>query len=180
MPLVLLVALAAHWAGFGTSHAMGGTHGNELLAAVLAGLGLLAGLAILRVALAARKRLTTGEATSLLEAALPAAGRIGPQTLVLAVGGALAYGAAEALEGHTIAGSPAALLALPLAAFVLVLAVRAVTRLLAGVGLALAALVSEIERIAPHGVTSTATYRFAFCPAELHRRDRGRAPPIQA
>ncbi|HEY0799016.1 MAG TPA: hypothetical protein VGD50_07685, partial [Candidatus Baltobacteraceae bacterium] len=88
-PLAVLVALLAHTARFGSSHAFGGQYGANLIAAALAATALL--LLIAPVAMGFERSPARREAPFL--AALKLA-------LGLGVGGAAVYAGMEWLEGH--------------------------------------------------------------------------------
>ncbi|HMD03410.1 MAG TPA: hypothetical protein VKG44_10655 [Candidatus Baltobacteraceae bacterium] len=178
LPLALLVAVLAHFAGFGTSHALGGPHGEALIFATLAALTGSALLALLRSALGATGgRRSAAAAIADLRAAVPAAGEILPFSAWLLGGALTTFWALELLEGHALQSGlwvvpVAALVALGVAG-----AVRAATRWLAHAGLALATLC----RPGWIGAT-TLFFRFesavpASCPRLAGDAHRGRAPP---
>jgi len=178
--LATCVALMAHLAGFGTTHALGGTHGAELAEAALAALALLFLAGVLFIAFATSRRLTHVEAVRLLRSALPGPGGLASQVAVLAIGGSLVFGSLELLEGHTPVTAGWVLLLLPLAALAVALTARFLIERIAGLGLKLAALAGESAFALPRR-TALAAFNAVPVTANVARGVRfGRAPPRQA
>ncbi len=179
MALGLVVAVGAHLAVFGTSHAMGGTRGSGLLAALPAFLTLLGILGVLWIGLGTR-RLGERRAIALLHGWLPGGGRANGEAIALILGGACAFAGAEALEGHTLFGSFPALLALPIVAVIVAILARAVTRWLAWTGLKLAAFAGDLHLSALPIVGIVTVFAAPTLRRELAFNRWGRAPPLQA
>ena len=176
--LATSVALTAHLAGFGTSHALGGTRGAELAEAALTALALLFVAGVLFIAFATSRRLTRDEAVRSLTSTLP--GGFASQVAVLAFGGSIVFGGLELLEGHAPLGSGWALLLLPLAALAVALAARFAIERIAALGLKLAALAGDVS-IATSRLTILVASNASPVPATVARGVRfGRAPPRQA
>jgi hypothetical protein len=164
-PLAVVVALLAHTARFGSSHAFGGPQGHFLIAAALAGLALLALLGPLVLGLApARRRATPMESAGLI--------------LNLALGGAAVYSGMEWLEGHAPALVGGTWVALGLSALLVALVALLAALGLRRLGLAIAATLPVLARCGRRG---SETLRWALPPFQLRllpRASRGRAPPL--
>jgi hypothetical protein len=164
-PLAVVVALLAHTARFGFSHAFGGPHGHYLIAAALAGLVLLALLSPLAHGFAPASRQATPAASVGL-------------LLNLALGGTAVYTGMEWLEGHAPALVSGTWVALGLSALVVALVALLAAIGLRRIGQAIAATLPVLARTAPCGAE---TLRWALPPLRLNlllRVSRGRAPPL--
>ncbi|GAC1490802.1 MAG: hypothetical protein NVS1B2_01190 [Vulcanimicrobiaceae bacterium] len=172
VPLAVFVAVLAHVAGFGSTHAPGSQHAIELLVALAVALAALAGGIVVRAALAAAgHRRVAHVPPSPLGHRLASAG-------VLAAFAALAFAAIEASEGNVIVdGSVRALVALlPIATLVTLLAPRA-RRALHAIGTRVAvALVAHVRR---DGARFAARRLVRAIARSADRRGTrlGRAPP---
>jgi hypothetical protein len=187
-PLALLVAMAAHAAGFGSSHLLGGSAGADLAGVGLAWLALLAIVGIMAVALGApfragshaASRAPAGSASRALAESLPGGGNPAMLAATLALGGSAFYVALEVLEGHAPQGSLLALVTiLPLAVGV-ALAARLGLAWIARAGVSLAAF-AHTEFRAENlwmGPALVPARTARATPAHAHRR--GRAPPSRA
>ena len=177
--LAIFVAMTAHVAGFGTSHALGGAHGSELTGAALAALALLLVAAVLLVAFAKPRHLTRSEATSLLVRALPGSGSLTAFAGLLAVGGVAAFAGLEALEGHDPLAAGWVLVLVPLIAVAVALLVRILVGRLADLGLRLAALAGDLNFAVPRLTmlaASAAPARPSHISRGVHRgRDSSRS-----
>jgi hypothetical protein len=179
-PLAVLVAFAAHAAGFGSSHLLGGEAGPGALRLTLAWVVLLAGAAVAWVALSLPSRASVRSIARSLERGLPGGGRFDVLAGVLAVGGAGAFALLESAEGH----GPVQLQAWwPAATALAALAVAAIVRLalswLAGLGLFLA----RLGELRPSDAPSARRLAPAPVPVRTSpaaRLRRGRAPPFRA
>lgn len=166
-PLAVLVALLAHTARFGSSHAFGGQHGHYVIAAALAGLVLLALVSPFVLGFTPAR----GQATAPASIGL---------FLNLVLGGALVYSGMEWLEGHapalvgwTWAALGLSALAVAVLAFLAALGLRRL-------GLAIAA---TLPLFVPKAGRGTFIIRFSPAPLQLHllsTASRGRAPPLSA
>jgi hypothetical protein len=174
--LASLVALTAHLLGFGTSHTMGGIHGGELLAAILAAAAVLSLVGIGRIAFA-RRRLTWTEATDLLSKSLPLQGPLIIRAGLLLAGASLIFAASEALEGRGLTTSIWALFALPAAAAAAAYAARKIAGSLAGLGLALRAVIGDATLTIALPGLALAVVPGTSRSSDLGRAHRGRAPP---
>jgi hypothetical protein len=176
-PLALLVAYLGHAAGFGTTHALGGAHGGELLAGLVAALALIALAPVLWLGFGRTPHRSLVDVVRGLASALPAAGGLAAMAAILAALGGLAFAGIELTEGR--APTPAwALAALPLAALAVAALARFALSWLALLGLFIATLGERLpERLSPP--TFLAPLAFAPVSASLARGSRrGRAPPV--
>ena len=174
-PLAVVVAVAAHVAGFGSSHALGGALGVDIARLALIWLGLVAAGGLLWAAAWARPASLPTLASRLL-APLPGGGRFTALAATIAVGGTAVFTALEALEGHPGLPTLASLLALAVAALMLSALVQLAARAIAGLGLTLATLADACVNLAAPVRVIPARARIARPnPAALLRR--GRAPP---
>lgn len=167
LPLAVLVAVLAHVAGFGSSHAPGNGHATGLLVALGLALALLVASVFLLAAAGG-----SGAARSVARPGSPA------NVLGLATLGAAVLLAIEIAEGHAaLAGSLPALAALlPIAALVALVARHAHCSLDA----AGARCRAGLRRAAPRiwgGFAAYATYRVDARSAVRRDVSRGRAPP---
>jgi hypothetical protein len=164
-PLAVVVALVAHTARFGSSHAFGGPHGHYLIAAALAALALLALLSPFALGFApARRQPTPAASIGLL--------------LNLVLGGTAVYSAMEWLEGHDPALVGGTWVALGLSALLVALIAFLAAAGLRRLGLAIAATLEVLTRCATGGAV---TLRWTPRPNQLRllpRASRGRAPPL--
>ncbi len=178
-PLALVVAVAAHAAGFGSSHLLGGAYGLDVLRLALAWLGLVAVGGTIWAGLAASRQSLKANAARLLDA-LPASGRFAGLALSLALGGTAIFSALEATEGHLDAPSLPSLAALGLGAAAVAAFVRLAAWAIAAIGASLASLTREIV------ARPQAQARLTLAPARVRHADpsvalwRGRAPPYTA
>jgi hypothetical protein len=164
-PLAVVVALLAHTARFGSSHAFGGPHGLDLIAAALAGVVLLALVSPFVLAFTPARR-------------QPASARAGLGLLLnLTLGGAAVYSGMEWLEGHAPALVGWTWAALGISALVV-----AVIAFLAAMGLRRLALAiaASLPDFAPSRARKALTLRWPPPPGRLQllsTASRGRAPP---
>jgi hypothetical protein len=179
-PLALFVAMAAHAAGFGSSHLLGGSAGANAAGVGLAWVALLAIAGIVSVALRAPLRANAHAESVALAESLPGAGNPAMLAATLALVGSAFYVALEVLEGHAPQGSLLALTAILPLAVAVALAVRLGLAWIAQAGISLAALARTEFRpenlwMGPAPLLAR-TARTA--PAHALRRDR--APPSRA
>jgi hypothetical protein len=166
-PLAVVVALLAHTARFGSSHAFGGPHGHYLVAAALAGLALLAVVSPFALGFGpARGQAAPGASAGLV--------------LNLTLGGTFVYSGMEWLEGHAPALVGGTWVALGLSALLVALLALLAAAGLRRLGLAIAATLHVLARNAPR---SAVILHAALPPLRLRllpRVSRGRAPPLPA
>jgi hypothetical protein len=170
--LAFLVAVLAHGADFGSSHAPGGRQGEGLLHALWAALALLGFSALLSGALAPRKRPR--------EAAAARSGTSAPLSfLVLTLGGFAAFCGMEALEGHVPSVEPALVLYLAAAAAAVTFGSRLAGTWLSELGGELAALAGSPVALCDRSIVRFRMSRAVFANRILVRgAHRGRAPPF--
>jgi hypothetical protein len=168
--------MAAHVAGFGTSHTLGGTHGSDLIGATLAALVLLLVTAVLWVAFGRSRRLTRAEAAGLLGTALPNAGGLLGSAALLAAGGIAAFAGIELLEGHAPLAGWAPLL-VPLCALLVAWLAPLLARRLAALGVRLAALAGDLDFGFPRLMVLAASAAPSGYAKPSRNAHRGRAPP---
>jgi hypothetical protein len=177
-PLAVLVAFAAHAAGFGSSHLLGGTAGPDFLRFTLACIALLALAVFLRAGLAApAQRSKLGRR---LARALPGSGGFVPLATTLLAGGAFVFAALEASEGHGLQLSTGWLGGLALAAILVAAAVRFAIAWLTRLGLHLAALGDELATGLALWFTLAPAAAAVRATGPAARLRRGRAPPPRA
>jgi hypothetical protein len=173
-PLAVLVAFAAHAAGFGTSHVLGGAAGPELLRLTLACVGLLAIFVFVHAALSG----SSGRRTAVAwPRGLPGAGELAALGLTLLAGGTLVFAALEASEGHGLSLSAAWLGGLIAAAAGVAVGARLLFAWLTRLGRKLA----EYGEAAASSLPLWIGLRPAPVPVRVNgpanRLRRGRAPP---
>jgi hypothetical protein len=179
-PAALLVALAAHAAGFGSSHAAGGDAGRQIAALLLAWSAILALVGLMAAALRGRDRAGRKAAVAALALHLPGGGRFPGLFGALATGGFGLYALLEALEGHGPAGSPLALAVIVPLAATIAIGLRFVVGWIAGAGLSLSRLTRR------HGTGAPAWFALVLSPTapaampQPRGTRRGRAPPALA
>jgi hypothetical protein len=179
-PPALVVAMAAHAAGFGSSHVLGGNAGREFFGLGLTWLALLAMAGMLGVALHAPRLASARQAAKALGEALPGRGSLPALTATLAAGAGAFYVALEALEGHGPGLSPLALAVILPLALAIAAAVRLSMLWLARAGLSLADLARGRGPAAEpwfHLSPSLVPITTGAAPCALRR---GRAPPPRA
>jgi hypothetical protein len=177
-PLAILVALAAHAIAVGGQHALGGAYAGILLAAGLGGTLLLAGMALLWLAL---KQPNARAGEQVLLALLPAGGGFVAATTVLSLSGFAAFACAEALEGHFPLGTLGSALTSFAVSALVALGFRRYARWLAEGAAALATLLAwQLDGRACLAVTIAPATRPIASQLVARGRHDGRAPPIPA
>ena len=176
-PLALFVAMAAHAAGFGSSHLLGGSAGANAAGVGLAWVALLAIAGIVSVALRAPLRANAHAESVALAESLPGAGML---AATLALVGSAFYVALEVLEGHAPQGSLLALTAILPLAVAVALAVRLGLAWIAQAGISLAALARTEFRPENLWMGPAPLLARTARTAPAHALRRGRAPPSRA
>jgi hypothetical protein len=173
-PLAVLVAFAAHAAGFGTSHVLGGAAGPELLRLTLACLGLMAIFAFVHATLSSP---AAARAVRVWPRRSSGPGELAALGLTLLAGGTLVFAGLEASEGHGFTPSVGWLGALIAAAGAVAVGARLLFTWLTRLGRKLAAY----GEAAAAGLPLWIGLRPAPVPVRVsgpaHRLRRGRAPP---
>lgn len=171
LPLALSVAVVAHVAGFGADHVPGGGHAAVLLFGLFAALAALAGWTFGAgyFGRPSRPSIATSATDGYLWATLTA-------------GGALAFLAMEAIEGHLALapGSLAALLALVPSALLVAICSRRLEASALRAGYDSARVCEALPRLSSSRAARGPVLAFSATSTYVARTTRGRAPPLPA